>query len=78
MGKIGCYSVDLYCDHSDCMIRFDCRRPITYIGPSKGSCYQQARANGWLINDSANIDALVGTGKCLCPKHSGKSQKEKR
>ncbi len=76
MGYVGCYSIDLYCDHSD----HDRATGMTstryalnqYTGRTEGGCFRDARRDGWLISKKREGKNQLGNGFCLCPNHSGK------
>lgn len=72
MGEVGCYTLDLYCDHYDCMAQWDYGgRPQSYTGPSRSYCVRNARKDGWMITKKRRTEN-VGSWFCLCPLHSGK------
>ena len=75
MGIVGCYSMDLYCD--ECAKRDDYiphyERQV-FTGHTAGQCMRGARRMGWLLNPRGENDNSLGSGKALCPNHSGKKR----
>lgn len=59
--KIGCYSIDLYCD-AEIKHPFWWHFPKTYTGRSEAACIRAAVAEGW----------RVGRERQLCPVCSGR------
>ena len=78
MGIVACYDLNLYCDHADCMTKWNyAREPGQYTGYDRNSTVRKARKAGWLINTKADaIENGAGSGRCLCPLHSGKTIKK--
>jgi hypothetical protein len=76
MGEIGCYTMDLYCDHPehDAYSRYN--RVPQYTGHTQGECLRAARREGWLIN--LRRAGTEGSGYALCPPCSGKKRSDRR
>ena len=73
MGIIGCYSMDLYCDHVDCVEGRWSSPNAQITGRNKTAAYKEAQNLGWTINIGVKeVLGSHGVGKALCPKHSGK------
>ena len=68
MSIAGCYSLDLYCEHDDCLETnikdFRVEDMKAFAGYDRGETFRKARRAGWLINWKED--------KALCPIHSGK------
>ena len=62
----GCYSLDLYCDHTNDAHRFD-EFPHQFVGAGFGECAGKARDRGWILH--RNYTAT-------CPKCTGRVAKE--
>lgn len=76
MGLVGCYSMQLFCDHPECMDRWNYGAPAWENDPwvqTEGQSIRDARKDGWLITKKREGDGY-GIGYCLCPKHSGKKR----
>lgn len=71
MGDVGCYYLQLYCDHPNHKFyKQDFCEDFT--GPTLGYCLRHARKQGWLISRTKqNKDRQK---YCLCPIHSGKAR----
>lgn len=77
MGIVGCYSMDLYCDICSDRGNFIPRHGFdayNFTGTNRADVFRQARREGWLLNQRAKKKegSILGSGKALCPKHSGK------
>ena len=79
MGLVGCYTIDLYCDHphhepnaysyGDKVHDW----PRRYTGQTESECIRKARLEGWSVNTARKGgDPALGRYRCLCPIHSGK------
>lgn len=61
---VGCYSVDLYCEHPEGG-QYRCTNwPGQWTGTSARDCYAKARREGWKLNLS------ITQRQVLCPKHA--------
>ena len=59
---VGCYTVDLYCDHPDGG-KYACTHwPGQFTGKTERGCLGQARRQGWQVDDPDQV---------RCPKHAG-------
>lgn len=69
--KVGCYSLDLYCDHQKLDYQDDIKLhpfqafPRTYTGRTEASCIRKAKADGWHVTKA----------KQFCPVCTGKNMK---
>jgi len=77
MGIVACYDMHLYCDHADCLWGDRRFKPSQFAGYDRNSTLRRARKAGWLIAmDGKSIENGLGSGRCLCPLHSGKTIKK--
>lgn len=61
---VGCYSLDLYCDHNEAR-EFVCHNwPGQWAGRTRQDCLRQARQDGWVVQ----LD--TDPHRCFCPKHA--------
>lgn len=59
---VGCYSLDLYCDHPDGG-QYRCTNwPGQWTGTTDRNCYAQARRAGWKLD--------LRQRQVLCPAHA--------
>ena len=49
MAEIGCYTMDLYCDHDNKEHEYR-EFPHQFTGPDRASCAVQAKMKGWRFN----------------------------
>ena len=68
MGVVGCYSIDVYCDHPDHPLY---PGPAVYTGETEGECLRQMRQDGWKIDKKG--EGKNGQYRTLCRKHAGKA-----
>lgn len=76
MGEVGCYTLDLYCDHpGHCRYRHG-NSPGQFAGRTYAACLREARAYGWYVSRDRHADnpAGNGSGRCLCPRHNPRSK----
>lgn len=77
MGIVGCYSMDLYCDHPEhCKYSGDVWPfPSVYSGRSESECLRNAKKDGWKIDKKKDGERGMGSWFCLCPAHTKKNRK---
>jgi hypothetical protein len=59
MTVVGCYAMDLYCDHPKHVETY--KGPPSYEGYTRGECVREARKDGWIFHRDGNL---------TCPKCS--------
>lgn len=73
MGFVGCYSMDMYCDHPACRDEPQLASKVCFTGYDRASTLRQARMVGWKINLRKSADVpkgqSLGTGTAICPGH---------
>ena len=73
MGRVGCYTLDLYCDSPECNYKNE-NNYFQVTGYDRAQSFRKARKLGWLISNNYYYNQnSIGTGKALCPKHSEKT-----
>lgn len=66
---VGCYVLDLYCDRKGCLRRSKCTH---YTAPSGMGARNQARRDGWKVEESGERDV------CLCPSCNPDKKRSKK
>lgn len=68
MGIVGCYDLNLYCDHPD-QGEWTCTSwPGQFTGRNLSAARRAARAAGWSMRMSSHVDEF-GSGEVRCPLH---------
>lgn len=66
MPEVGCYSMELYCDHASSEHHYD-EFPHTFTGRTNAECKRKAKRAGWFWHSN---------GMIACPKCKGRKQPE--